>query len=378
MTQRNSFGVIGDVVAFFGGAFVLVAITAGIFWGSTLWSPLRYLGYILFAWVGLVGVFFSIGFVIHVVHCIFSHKQSQQANGNEPVLLKLTMCGLCAALFLGYSGAGTCVFWNYTFQSKANSKSDTSNIKVEYEPIKNEIDKKCKVSLLEFTEGSTDSKPGILLMVTNNSPHEVMELSLGYSLYANGNCVYSTGGFNIMGMGHVFNIFDPVWKCQIPSGQSKTLIDTIERNSDDHFRLKTAGKLELRLTSIDVRIARVNGKTINFDKWEVLDADDNGSNQDEQGKPGTDSQRILGKWKLKDNLKWEFLSDGTLREEGPLNTKQGTYQLLPDRRMKVSKEGFLWDKIEGIVSYEFSGDELVLTANGEQGISVSVRLRKIN
>jgi hypothetical protein len=95
-----------------------------------------------------------------------------------------------------------------------------------------------------------------------------------------------------------------------------------------------------------------------------------------EGQRVTDEQRILGKWKQQDGaLSLEFFSDGTLREERPLNTGKGTYKLLPNRRIELKIEGVLWGQNEATCRYEISGDDLVLTPDA--GVGLALRYRKV-
>ncbi len=87
-----------------------------------------------------------------------------------------------------------------------------------------------------------------------------------------------------------------------------------------------------------------------------------------------EEQRVLGKWKQLDGaLSLEFFSDGTLREERPLNKGKGTYKLLPGRRMDLKIEGVLWGHNEVTVRYEITGDELVLTPDSGAGLALQYR-----
>lgn len=91
----------------------------------------------------------------------------------------------------------------------------------------------------------------------------------------------------------------------------------------------------------------------------------------------TDEQRILGKWKQQDgSLTMEFFRNGTLREERMLNNGNGTYVLLPNRRIDLKIEGVLWGQNEMIARYDIEGDELVLTP--DSGVGIAIRYRRAN
>lgn len=98
----------------------------------------------------------------------------------------------------------------------------------------------------------------------------------------------------------------------------------------------------------------------------------------DQARQIIDSQRILGKWVLEDDLSptLEFFSDGTLRAELMLITRDGSYKLLPNRRMEVNIEGILWGHNEATGRYDIIGDELLLTSDTAAGISRRFRRAK--
>lgn len=96
----------------------------------------------------------------------------------------------------------------------------------------------------------------------------------------------------------------------------------------------------------------------------------------DQGRQMTDAQLILGKWKQVDGPGTdEFFADGTIREERLLGTANGTYKLLPSRRMEIKIDGIFWGQIEGTERYEIRDDELELSTDA--GTGVAIRLRRV-
>jgi competence protein ComGC len=150
-----------------------------------------------------------------------------------------------------------------------NGNTGKDAVKAKYESVKNEIEKNCKVEFNRVDDGSDDGsddgKPRIHLDVTNNSLHEIVDLELGLALYANGACVYKTG--------YLETVFLPCWSYPFPARKSTAIHLRIAANSDDHFKLKTAGPMVLRVMRVNVRAALVNGKRIDFQNWIVQEPD---------------------------------------------------------------------------------------------------------
>lgn len=132
-------------------------------------------------------------------------------------------------------------------------------VEKQYSPITKEIESNLRLRLQHnlFSNGFVDGdSPRIELELENGSQHAITQFSLGYSLFSNGQKVYSTGLLSM-----------PKWSSEILPGENATLSDSVEKSSDDYFKLKTSSKFELRFDGVHISEAVVDGVTVNFDKW---------------------------------------------------------------------------------------------------------------
>jgi hypothetical protein len=89
-----------------------------------------------------------------------------------------------------------------------------------------------------------------------------------------------------------------------------------------------------------------------------------------------DQQYIRGTWLRPDGSKAvSFYGDGTCDLFFPLATRRAKYQVLDDKRLKITTPGLIWGETEEEVGYELSGNELTITTR-ILGQEVSGKLRR--
>lgn len=134
-----------------------------------------------------------------------------------------------------------------------------------YDPIKKELENSLRIGLhvtpLDRLAGKVGlgnngfdpDKSRILLTVQNASSYRIKSFSLRFSLYSNGQKVYQT---SMIGIG------DPKWETDLEN-EAVFAVD-VDRSSDDYYRLKTAGELELRFERCSVHRAIIDGKDVDL------------------------------------------------------------------------------------------------------------------
>jgi len=92
-----------------------------------------------------------------------------------------------------------------------------------------------------------------------------------------------------------------------------------------------------------------------------------------------DRSALLGRWRNESGLEMEFLPDGRLREKRLFDAGNGTYELLPDRKMRMRTEGMFGGALptggEGVLRYQLTDKELALTT--DSGIGLTLRYQRV-
>jgi hypothetical protein len=92
-----------------------------------------------------------------------------------------------------------------------------------------------------------------------------------------------------------------------------------------------------------------------------------------------DRAALVGRWRNESGLEMEFLPDGKLREKRLFDTGNGTYELLPDRKIRMRTEGMFGGALptggEGILRYELTDKELALST--DSGLGFAIRYERV-
>jgi hypothetical protein len=92
-----------------------------------------------------------------------------------------------------------------------------------------------------------------------------------------------------------------------------------------------------------------------------------------------DRAALLGSWRNESGLLMEFLPDGKLREQRLFDVGQGTYEVLPDRKIRMKTEGMFGGLLptggEGVLRYQLGEKELALAT--DSGIGLTLRYQRV-
>jgi hypothetical protein len=92
-----------------------------------------------------------------------------------------------------------------------------------------------------------------------------------------------------------------------------------------------------------------------------------------------DRTALVGRWRNEAGLEIEFLPDGKLREKRLFDTGNGTYELLPGRKLRMRTEGMFGGALptggEGLVRYQLTEKELAITS--DSGLGLAIRYERV-